>query len=204
MFEAFSTGPILSAPTRSTSPNRPREVRNQSVSGTRHCRKPWHIALMEDLDFVRRLEKDGRTCCISDPFLTTSSRRFEGEARWRSSTGWLKLHAVYHLGVRSERLARHTRPARLPQNPKDHRPGRRSTGPRPARAGSRPAAAIRARAGSALRTYRQRCFSGLTCQVFTGRPKASAPQGSGRRRVSRDCNSVTSPIDVGCRAGTCQ
>jgi len=36
------------------------------------------IAAMEDLDFVRRLERFGRTCCIKDPPLVTSSRRFEG------------------------------------------------------------------------------------------------------------------------------
>src|SRR5262249_23766138 len=36
------------------------------------------IALMEDLDFVRRLERFGQTCCIEDPPLITSSRRFDG------------------------------------------------------------------------------------------------------------------------------
>jgi len=63
------------------------------------------VALMEDLDFVRRLEKHGRTCCISDPPLTTSSRRFEGRSPLAIIYGWLKLHALYHLGVRPERLA---------------------------------------------------------------------------------------------------
>ena len=39
------------------------------------------IALMEDLDFVRRLERFGETCCIEDPPLITSSRRFDGRRR---------------------------------------------------------------------------------------------------------------------------
>lgn len=36
------------------------------------------IALMEDYDFVRRLERAGATCCIHDTPLITSSRRFAG------------------------------------------------------------------------------------------------------------------------------
>jgi hypothetical protein len=39
------------------------------------------IALMEDWDFVRRLERSGKTCCIADPALITSSRRFAGRSR---------------------------------------------------------------------------------------------------------------------------
>jgi rSAM/selenodomain-associated transferase 2 len=42
------------------------------------------IALMEDYDFTRRLERAGPTCCILEPPLVTSARRFEG----RSSRRW--------------------------------------------------------------------------------------------------------------------
>jgi hypothetical protein len=35
------------------------------------------ISVMEDLEFVSRLERFGWTCCIKDPPLITSSRRFE-------------------------------------------------------------------------------------------------------------------------------
>jgi rSAM/selenodomain-associated transferase 2 len=64
------------------------------------------IALMEDLDFVRRLERYGKTCCIMDPPLVTSSRRFHG--RWPPGIvyGWVKLHALYWLGVSPDTLAR--------------------------------------------------------------------------------------------------
>ncbi len=64
------------------------------------------IALMEDYDFVRRMERAGPTCCIGDPPLVTSSRRFEGRQPVSIVWGWLKLHALFHLGVSPGRLAR--------------------------------------------------------------------------------------------------
>ncbi len=63
------------------------------------------IALMEDYDFTRRLERAGVTCCIAEPPLITSSRRFEGRHPIAIVWGWLKLHALYHLGISSNRLA---------------------------------------------------------------------------------------------------
>lgn len=64
------------------------------------------IALMEDYDFTRKLEAAGRTCCIADPPLVTSSRKFEGRRPVAIFLGWLKIHALYSLGVSPERLAR--------------------------------------------------------------------------------------------------
>ncbi len=64
------------------------------------------IALMEDYDFNRRLEKSGRTCCIDDPPLLTSSRRFAGRSPVGIVAGWLAIHALFHLGVPPARLAR--------------------------------------------------------------------------------------------------
>lgn len=64
------------------------------------------LALMEDYDFVRRLERAGPTLCIGDPPLITSSRRFAGRNPAAIVCGWLKIHALYHLGIPSERLAR--------------------------------------------------------------------------------------------------
>jgi rSAM/selenodomain-associated transferase 2 len=64
------------------------------------------IALMEDYEFVRRLERFGETCCIEDPPLVTSSRRFRGRHPIAIVWGWIKLHALFHLGVSPERLAR--------------------------------------------------------------------------------------------------
>ncbi len=64
------------------------------------------IALMEDFDFTRRLERFGPTCCIENPPLITSSRRFEGRHPLRIVSGWLKIHALYYLSVPPARLAR--------------------------------------------------------------------------------------------------
>ena len=63
------------------------------------------IALMEDYDFVRRLERAGPTICINDPPLVTSSRRFIGRSPAAIVFGWLKIHALFHLGVLPDRLA---------------------------------------------------------------------------------------------------
>ena len=70
------------------------------------------IALMEDYDFSRRLERYGPTCCIDTPPLVSSSRRFAGRHPVMIFAGWLSLHALYHLGVSPERLARIYRSAR--------------------------------------------------------------------------------------------
>ena len=63
------------------------------------------IALMEDFDFVRRMERFGRTVCILHPPLVTSSRRFEGRNSVCIVFGLLRIHALYHLGVSPDRLA---------------------------------------------------------------------------------------------------
>lgn len=64
------------------------------------------IALMEDYDFTRRLERAGPTCCIDEPPLTTSSRRFAGRHPVAIVAGWIAIHALYHFGVSPARLAR--------------------------------------------------------------------------------------------------
>ena len=61
------------------------------------------IPVMEDWDFVRRLERLGRTCCIKDP-LVTSSRRFEGRHPLEIVYGWVTIHALFWLGVSPDRL----------------------------------------------------------------------------------------------------
>ena len=63
------------------------------------------IPVMEDIDFVRRLEWFGKTCCILDPPLITSSRRFQGRQALEIVYGWIKLHVLFYLGVSPERLA---------------------------------------------------------------------------------------------------
>jgi rSAM/selenodomain-associated transferase 2 len=64
------------------------------------------MALMEDYDFVRRLERFGATCCIDEPALVTSSRRFRGRRPVAIVWGWIRIHLLYALGASPDRLAR--------------------------------------------------------------------------------------------------
>ncbi len=64
------------------------------------------IALMEDFDLVRRMESFGETVCLGEPPLMTSSRRFAGRHPVAIVYGWLKIHALYYLGISPARLAR--------------------------------------------------------------------------------------------------
>ncbi len=74
------------------------------------------IALMEDYDFVRRMERAGNTVCIEEPPLVTSSRRFRRRRSWAIVSGWVLLHGLFHLRVppailaRLYQSARHERP----------------------------------------------------------------------------------------------
>ncbi len=63
------------------------------------------IELMEDFDLVRRMERYGKTVCMDEPPLVTSSRRFSGRHPIAIIWGWLKIHALYFLGVSPARLA---------------------------------------------------------------------------------------------------
>lgn len=64
------------------------------------------IALMEDYDFTRRLERHGPTRLIEDPPVTSSSRRFQGRAPLAIVWGWAWIHLLYYLRVRPATLAR--------------------------------------------------------------------------------------------------
>ena len=78
------------------------------------------LALMEDYDLVRRLERGSRTVCIDDPPVVTSSRRFDSRKPWRIFTQWLVIHALYYARVRPALLARLYRSAS--HHPADGRP----------------------------------------------------------------------------------
>jgi len=88
------------------------------------------IPVMEDLEFVRRLERSGRTCCIKDPPLITSSRRFERRRPVEIVWGWAWLHTLFWLGVSPDRLAQiyrtHTPPPETAEASSD--PRRRGVG----------------------------------------------------------------------------
>ena len=64
------------------------------------------IALMEDYDLARRLERAGPTACIHNPPLVTSARRFRGRHPVAIVLGWLFIHLLYHLAVPPEHVAR--------------------------------------------------------------------------------------------------
>jgi glycosyl transferase family 2 len=64
------------------------------------------IALMEDYEFVRRLERAGPTVRIDEPPLVTSSRKFARRRATAIVAGWIMIHLLYALGISPARLAR--------------------------------------------------------------------------------------------------
>lgn len=77
------------------------------------------IALMEDLDFSRRLECCGPTVCIAEPSVKSSSRRFIGRRPVAIFSQWIYLHALYYAGFPPERLARLYNSRRLKPQPQE-------------------------------------------------------------------------------------
>ena len=63
------------------------------------------IALMEDVEFVRRLKRQGRMVHLSEG-MVTSARRWEQRGWLRQSLSNLGTLSLYFLGVSPERLAR--------------------------------------------------------------------------------------------------
>lgn len=64
------------------------------------------LALMEDFDLNRRMERRGGTLCIQEPPVVTSARRFERRHPAAIFCQWLLLHALYYLRLPSQQLAR--------------------------------------------------------------------------------------------------
>ena len=64
------------------------------------------IAIMDDYDFVRRLERGaGRTLCLPGP-ATTSSRRWRNAGIARTVLAWLAIRWLFVAGVSPHRLRR--------------------------------------------------------------------------------------------------
>ncbi len=61
--------------------------------------------LMEDIEFSKRLKREGRLACLRDK-VTTSSRRWEKHGIIRTTMLMWKLRFLYWVGVTPERLAR--------------------------------------------------------------------------------------------------
>jgi rSAM/selenodomain-associated transferase 2 len=63
------------------------------------------LALCEDLDFVRRLSRQGRFVCLNDE-VATSARRWQAHGVTRTIALMWALRLGYHLGVSPRLLAR--------------------------------------------------------------------------------------------------
>jgi rSAM/selenodomain-associated transferase 2/rSAM/selenodomain-associated transferase 1 len=69
------------------------------------------LPVMEDYDFVRRLEKRGRTACLPGPAMT-SARRWKALGVPRTVFSWVVIRWLFVAGGSPDRLARLYRPAR--------------------------------------------------------------------------------------------
>lgn len=63
------------------------------------------IAIMDDYDFVRRLERSGTTCCLPGP-ATTSARRWRQAGVARTMLAWFLIRWLFVAGVAPRHLAR--------------------------------------------------------------------------------------------------
>ena len=62
------------------------------------------LAIMDDYDFVRRLERFGRTACLPGPAVT-SARRWQRLGLARTVASWVVIRWLYLAGVPARRLA---------------------------------------------------------------------------------------------------
>jgi rSAM/selenodomain-associated transferase 2 len=74
------------------------------------------IPIMDDYEFVRRLERAGRTVCLNPPMLV-SARRWRVQGLFPTLFSWVWIQALYSLGVPAKHLARWYRPVRNGQKP---------------------------------------------------------------------------------------
>jgi len=69
------------------------------------------IPIMDDYEFVRRMERSGRTVCL-DPPLLVSGRRWRVQGLFPTMFSWFWIQTLYSLGVPASRLARWYAPVR--------------------------------------------------------------------------------------------
>ncbi len=69
------------------------------------------LPIMDDYEFVRRLERRGRTACLPTS-LITSDRRWRVQGLLRTLWSWVWIQALYSLGVPARYLAEWYRPVR--------------------------------------------------------------------------------------------
>jgi rSAM/selenodomain-associated transferase 2 len=71
--------------------------------------KPFPI--MDDYEFVRRLERRGRTVCLPS-VVRASGRRWRAQGVARTLLSWVFIQGLYSVGVPPKRLARWYKPVR--------------------------------------------------------------------------------------------
>ncbi len=69
------------------------------------------IPIMEDYEFVRRLERAGRTTCL-EPELQVSDRRWREQGVWSAVARWVWIETLFCLGFSPHHLARFYGPVR--------------------------------------------------------------------------------------------
>lgn len=69
------------------------------------------IPIMDDYEFVRRMERLGRTVCLNPP-LRVSDRRWRVQGLIPTLFSWVWIQTLYSLGVPAEHLARWYAPVR--------------------------------------------------------------------------------------------
>jgi len=69
------------------------------------------IPIMDDYEFVRRLERLGRTVCVPSS-LKTSARRWRVQGLFKTLASWVWVQALFSLGVPAQYLAKWYRPVR--------------------------------------------------------------------------------------------
>lgn len=70
-----------------------------------------NIPIMDDYEFVRRLERLGRTVCLPNR-LRTSDRRWRVQGLFRTLWTWVWIQTLYSLGVPARHLAKWYGPVR--------------------------------------------------------------------------------------------
>jgi rSAM/selenodomain-associated transferase 2 len=81
--------------------------------------KPFPI--MDDYEFVRRLERRGRTVCLPS-VVSASARRWRAQGVVRTLFSWVFIQGLYSIGVPPEHLARWYKPVRVRANATGARP----------------------------------------------------------------------------------
>ncbi len=73
------------------------------------------LPIMDDYEFVRRLERWGKTACLL-PALATSDRRWRLQGVGKTLASWILIQGLYSLGVPARYLARLYKPIRESQS----------------------------------------------------------------------------------------